>query len=59
MRLMSVCATAMSAAKSAVMAPTQTTTVSAGVTPLTAPNEKTDRRAPPERRPPQPSSRRG
>src|SRR6266516_7128419 len=40
MRLMSACATAMSAAISDVVTPIQTTTVSEGVTPLIAPNEK-------------------
>src|SRR6201981_3340546 len=40
MRLMSAWAMAMSAAISAVVTPIQTTTVSEGVTPLIAPNEK-------------------
>ena len=40
MRLISNCASPMSAAISAVMTPIQTTTLSEGVTPLIAPNEK-------------------
>ena len=40
MRLMSNCASAMSDAISAVMTPMDTTTVSDGVTPSIAPNEK-------------------
>jgi hypothetical protein len=40
MRLMSACAIAMSEAISAVMTPIQTTTVSEGVIPSTAPKAK-------------------
>src|SRR5947199_10417520 len=40
MRLMSACAIAMSAAINAVITPIHTTTISDGVTPLIAPNEK-------------------
>src|ERR1700726_4267323 len=40
MRILSAWASAMSAAISAVVTPIQTTTVSDGVTPLIAPNEK-------------------